>query len=268
MTSYIQKLLKAAVNLKIAQNDTDFTRWAEKELHVHKEKHLKILVCGKTGSEKSTLFNGIVGSKFDESHDLKPETKTVATHERTMENMKITVWDSPGLQDGTTHEEAYFKDIAEKTTAAGGIDLLLYCIRMDETQSDLHIHASALKNITKYFNENIWENALIVLTFANQYEGQLKLTKGSDQIESLFNVRVEEWRQIVCAELSQMHVNTDKIRCQPAGYHSLPHLPGHQYWASLLWAHAYTTLTSLSSTSILLTFNTQRLEIVFRSWSN
>ena len=58
-----------------------------------------------------------------------------------------------------------------------------------------------------------------------------------------------------------MDVSTDKTRCQLAGHHSLPHLPGRQYWASLLWAHVYKALTSLSSRSILLTLNAQRLEI-------
>ena len=94
------------------------------------------------------------------------------------------------------HEQAYLKDIVEKTTAAGGIDLLLYYIWMDD-RSDLHLHVSAIQKLTKCFNENILENALIVLTFANQYENQLRLTKSPDQIESLFDVREEEWRQIV-----------------------------------------------------------------------
>ena len=131
---------------------------------------------------------------------------------------------------------------------------------MDEAQSDLHIHSSAMRKLTQCFNENIWENALIVLTFANQYEYQLSLTKKVDQIESLFNARVEEWRQIVCTELSSMGVNTDKIRCQPAGFHTLPHLPGRQYWGSLLWAHSFAALKD-SSKTVLLTLNAHKLEI-------
>ena len=239
MTSSSQKLLQAVENLEIIKSNPDFKCWAEQELQ--RNKRLRILASGKTGSGKSTLLNGIVGSKFVEGHGLKPETKTVDAHEYKIGDLKVTAWDSPGLQDDTINEEDYLKDIVEKTTAAGGIDLLLYCIRMDD-RSDLHLHTSALQKLTKCFNENIWENALVVLTFANQYERQLRLTKSPDQLESLFNARVEEWRDTVCTELSRMGVNTDKIHCQPAGYHNLPHLPGRQYWASLLWAHSFAAI--------------------------
>ena len=259
-----QKLLEAIENLEIAKNDPEFKCWAEQELQ--QDKHLRILTSGKTGSGKSTLLNGIVGSKFVVGHSLKPETKTVNAHEYSLGNLKVTAWDSPGLQDGTIDEQAYIKDIIEKTTAAGGIDLLLYCIRMDETRSDLHLHASAIQKLTKC-NKNIWENAIVVLTFANQYEYQLSLSTEKDQIESSFNARVEDWRQTVCDELSRMGVSTDKIRCQPAGYHSLPHLPGRQYWASLLWAHAFAALKDRSKT-VLLTLNADRMDFASETGQN
>ena len=112
MTSTDQELLKAVEKLATDKNDPDFKHWAEQELQ--QEKHLRILASGKTGSGKSTLLNGIVGSKFVVGESLKPETKTVDAHEYRMGNLKVTAWESPGLQDGTLHEEAYLKDIAEK----------------------------------------------------------------------------------------------------------------------------------------------------------
>lgn len=87
--------------------------------------------------------------------------------------MKVIAWDSPGLQD-KTNEEDYLKGMVEETKREGGIDLLFYCIRMDETRSDLKKHFSAIHTITNAFGPAIWKNALIVLTFANMYECQLQ----------------------------------------------------------------------------------------------
>ena len=46
---------------------------------------------------------------------------------------------------------------------------------------------------------------------------------------------------------------------QPAGHYRCLHLPGNQYWASLLWAHAFAVLKD-SSKSALFTLNADRYE--------
>ena len=266
MTSFTDsgKLMEAVDKVATDKNDPDFKRWVEEVLQ--EDKHLRILASGKAGSGKSTLLNGILGHKhFVEGHSLKPETKAVDEHEFDIGSLKITAWDSPGLQDGTIHEEAYLKDIAEKTTAAGGIDLLLYCIRMDETRSDLHIHSSAMQKLTQSLKENIWENALITLTFGNMYKDQLETTHEveGDELASLFCDKVKEWREVVSTELLKMGVKQeiiDKIHFQPAGHYRRLHLPGNQYWASLLWAHAFAALKD-SSKSALFTLNADRMKI-------
>ena len=67
---------------------------------------LKILATGKTGSGKSTLLNGLIGSKFVVDHSLKAQTAFVEKYEYKMGNLKVIVWDSPGLQD-KTNDNAY-----------------------------------------------------------------------------------------------------------------------------------------------------------------
>ena len=266
MTSFTDsaELMKAVDKVATDKNDPNFKRWVEEVLQ--QDKHLRILASGKAGSGKSTLLNGILGHKyFVEGHSLKPETKAVDEHEFDIGSLKITAWDSPGLQDGTIHEEAYLKDIAEKTTAAGGIDLLLYCIRMDETRSDLHIHSSAMRKLTQSLKENIWENALIALTFGNMYKEQLEMTHEveGDELASMFCDKVKEWREVVSTELLKIGVKQeiiDKIHFQPAGHYRRLHLPGNQYWASLLWAHAFAALKD-SSKPALFTLNADRMKI-------
>ena len=66
---------------------------------------VNIFVTGKTGTGKSTLVNGIMGTAVcEEGHTLKPETTQVESFHLIKNGIKVIVWDSPGLQDGTTDE--------------------------------------------------------------------------------------------------------------------------------------------------------------------
>ena len=189
---------------KIAENDSEFKQWVEQKLKGTET--LQIFSTGKTGCGKSTLLNGLVGSDFIVGHKLTPETRHAKKHEHMIGNLKVIVWDSPGLQDKIPDdEEGYLKRTRDEIEKEGGIDLLFYCIRMDETRSDLDKHFSAIRTITNAFGPDIWENALIVLTFVNIYEFQLKTTRDSgESLEACFNKKIEEWKETVVKELSKL----------------------------------------------------------------
>ena len=98
---------------------------------------LRIVVTGKTGAGKSTLLNGFVGGKahpFGEGDELDAGTLEVKQHTFKKHNVEVTVWDCPGFQDGTDNEEAYLEDLKKKTN--GDIDVMLYCISMEDTRFD------------------------------------------------------------------------------------------------------------------------------------
>ena len=256
-TSKDEMLMEAVEKIAKDENDSGFKQWVEQKLEGSGT--LKILSTGKTGSGKSTLLNGLVGSEFVVGHKLDAQTAGVEKHSHQIGNLKVIAWDSPGLQD-KTNEEDYLKAMEKETDKEGGIDLLFYCIRMDETRSDLNKHFSAIRTITNAFGHEIWENALIVLTFANMYEYRLQITMGPKDLQEKFNEKVQEWKEKVVAELVEMKVDkaiTDKVPIQPAGFHRQLHLPGYDHWLSLLWARTFAAVKD-SSKPILLAVNMER----------
>jgi hypothetical protein len=77
--------------------------------------------------------------------------------------INVEIYDSPGLFDDKHNNEEYLKSIQGTR-----FDLLLYCSPMNDPrvrqEDELTIEA-----ISKIFNrQNIWEKAIIVLTFANE----------------------------------------------------------------------------------------------------
>ena len=170
----------------------------------------------------------------------------------------MTVWDCPGLQDGTQEARENLEEIARETSETGGIDLILYCISMKEARSASLHDFSAIHSLTTTLGQDIWKNSLIVLTFANIYEAQLCVVNPNISEKDLlmkFDKRVQEWKEQFVEQLVHAGVkrgDATKIPVHPAGYHTQPHLPGRQYWASLLWAHMFAAVRSTSKPIMLL----------------
>ena len=133
-------------------------------------KHLKFLVCGKAGVGKSSLINSLAGYEVCRVNDpgltdghLSAGTKLNKVT-ITIDNSKIDIYESPGLQDGTASESVgYLNDMYQQCK---DVDLFLYCVDMTSARFGTD-DIEALGLITKTFGENIWSRCLLVMTKAN-----------------------------------------------------------------------------------------------------
>ena len=135
---------------------------------------LQFLVCGQTGVGKSSLINSVLGYEICPVGDpgLKDQTKVEAFSRETclvegkhaaINGTVITIWDSPGLQDGTSDDKRYLQDMYDKCR---NVDLVLYCFDMT-TSRWTDQEETAIKLMVEKFEKEFWKKCILVLTKAN-----------------------------------------------------------------------------------------------------
>lgn len=223
---------------------------------------IHILITGKTGTGKSALINGIIGTNASkEGGLLNPMTSKVEEYKRTTRGVKMLVYDSPGLQDGTKNEKAYLLDMEKKCR---GVDLVLYTIRMSDQRINVG-DIEAMKKLNTAFGEKFWTRTIFVLTFANEVRDPEDPEDESSN-QAFFEKRLQTWKKKlpdkVMKELNVAKKIAQDIPIVPAGYYKKTHLPGRRYWFSQFWRAMFDRMKEYSHDRLtfLLQFNKDRFK--------
>ena len=237
---------------------------------------LSMLVTGTTGSGKSTLINCILGLNMEDEHhaDVQhsiqvPGTVMIKAYRKKKGRIMATVWDTPGLQDGTTKEnqDLYLHRMKKNCS---NVDLTLFCIKVLETKFPRgrdNPDVVTMFKLTETFGSDFWNNAIVVFTFANLLEmlDPGKWLKLSPEGKArLFEKKIGEWKDQIRTVLEQdAHIPNeivDNIKMIPAGYYLQRQLPDRDYWLSDLWFECMDTLPTPEARGALLQINTERIK--------
>ena len=220
------------------------------------QKNLNILITGKTGVGKSRLLNALVGKKVaKEGREKKACTANVNPYKVIIDNIKVVVWDSPGLQDGTGNDQVYLTMLQDKLKQHG-FDLMIYCIKMDDRRFYPE-DQTAIQILTTVLGEDMWKKAVIALTFANRIEDP-------DEKDDLAYFMGDQyyWEKDIREFLSKLGIDI-KLRCAlpivPAGNYKKLCLPTCQNWLAELWIQCLSVM-SHSAGLALYQINKNRLK--------
>ena len=236
-------------------------------------KSVSILLTGKTGSGKSTLANGILGLKVGdkgaakEGEGIRGACTTEVNEYKTKKcNVDVTVWDSPGLQDGTGNQDSYVREMKEKCTPR---DLTMYCI---DVSAKRFVHGTdnpdvvAMKKLTKSFGVDFWKNAVIVLTFANTLEALHVKWEflPSEERATAFQLVIEKWKKqiqdILMYDAKVPKEIVDAIPVIPAGHYLKRALPDREYWLTTLWFICVAAIPTPEGKAALVKINQGRMK--------
>ena len=203
-------------------------------------KSLRIVFFGKTGTGKSSLINSLFGkvvakegsSIYAQTTDVKCYTETITV---IVDDVRVTLWDTPGLKDPLSDGKKTIKEIQDKCLP--NVDLFVYCTKFDQRlgQDDV----DCIQDITNAFGAKIWKRTVFALTFAN---GTSVPRSENKTLEEYFISREREWEtglrnmlkdsSVNPAELPIGKINT--IPVVPTGYGD-ESIPGGRQWFTDFW---------------------------------
>ena len=221
------------------------SRWVEQS------KTLRIFIFGKLGTGKSSLINSLLNKEVaKEGYGFYAETEVIEPHSDeveqtiiqiqekviTINNIHVTLWDTPGLQDPHADKSKILEDI--RTKVCGNADLYVYCTKMTQMRVEQGDY-DAIADLTEVLGEDFWKRTFFAMTFANELKLPINCTK---TLDSYFQEKLNGWTEVLRSAVERAGVNpyhAKRIPVVPTGYRDQP-LPGSDqtegHWFSKFWS--------------------------------
>ena len=166
------------------------------------------MTAGQSGVGKSTLVQNLFHLAPLVGQSLDPVIKEAVSFSGYINGVKITIVDMPDLAATSDDEEK--KTIAEliKVTE-GGADILLYCANMGPGGKLNELDRKTIKLLTSVFQPQIWERAILVLTFGDiikERHQKLGTTVKTPTVETVITNYAEAFGKILADSIAQVRV--------------------------------------------------------------
>jgi len=130
-------------------------------------KELKLVLIGETGKGKSQLGNFILNKSkaFKVGITNQSETQRINEDTSNIEDMKVTIVDTPGLNDTNSLDSEIMEKIKAKFQKDTNIDGIIYVYSYRDTRL-IQKHRELIDNLIKIFGEDVLKTRLkVIFTF-------------------------------------------------------------------------------------------------------
>ena len=221
-----------------------FKEWYKKS----EKRPILFMTVGRSGAGKSTLINTLLQLEGEERANAEYSGKSVTTdakkYDKKRNGVNVHIIDTPGLAVVDRSEDK------ERTTVAqiialteGKVDVLLFCVAVSPSSKIDDTEVKVISALTKAFGSQIWEKAVLVLTFCNligprgPFKGELK--KIATEYAEQFNVALKKTKVNSISSKSIMDIEPgssfDGIVAVPAGELPTDQLVHSENWIASLY---------------------------------
>lgn len=173
----------------------------------------------------------------------------MTSYDFTINNVDITVFDTPGLAEGPRKDEAHLQEIKEKVTA---FDVFIFCTEMD-TERFRNDDINTIQKLTEAFGSRLWEHAVVALTFANRVHPPFSKKEMNEQ--DFFDKRYRMFKKKIQNVVKEVGVPDEVLSFVPfvaTGDLSEPRLAGIHNWLYAFWITTFKRLNSRARPAFLI----------------